>query len=1584
MKTMNKAKRLVSLLLALLMVVTLIPETALAAGDKSTIDVYYVDEAGNQVAEPYHAADIMVGSTYSKNVDVVGVSGYSVKTVSIPPITGGTITQSGDQIAININSMPADPIAITIVYAKITTSYVVMHYKQNLDDDGYTLEESETVASAEAAAAKTYEGFTDIYKETSPTSSDGTRTISIYYNRNNYHINFNLNGGYGVDNIYDRYGKTIGTVPNPTQPGFSFIGWMKNGESAVLPGTVPAEDQTYSAQWSEGTANYTVAYWRQNADDDGYTFYWAEAKSASTNSSVNGTAKSGGFKSSDPGIPTDFGQTNSYFYFDHADQNVTVKADGTTIVNVYYNRELYEIEFNIGVPGETIHVPAQEGYYEDIVIPGGTYATIGGLTSASTNLGTIGNAINNPNGKTGTNAIYTPLYSATYNAGGYNLPDIWWGSSTSANYMTRLEGDSWGGNYHYGELNSNGGGSNHYVALYNGTRVRVLEQNITVAHPPVSSLNKLAKVEVEGYKHKSSNTEYGDPYTYTGYVWQNYLTDIVTLPETHEQGPWHPPVEEHDETLPGKYYTRYAANLVSITNGNTAPSITIPEGATGYDSTGARVSVSGTYYDKYVMYVRLGQDVTGIWPQRSMIPEVVDGLYFKCNYSSHNGINETITDQYEINSQLLNQTGLGDPNVKTIYYVTYSDAKYPTTLRYRDLSDKVSDPAGYLIDIQHCLFAGYNSTLNHRNFEGYAYLGKGNSYTDRYGNYYSAADYNEYASGGGENYTFFYTRREYAINYHNAGDPVYQLQAKYKDSLLGTDELTRYSGTRPYVYDGSDLAYSHTPKNPDSLPFGAYTFAGWYADPNFREEYLFDFDTTMPHNGIDLYAKWVPNDFTVTFLNEEAGAQLDEQPGIPYDDYAHSPDNDPEKTGYINLGWFYKDAEGEEHPFDVETTPIHRDMTIYAKWMASGMINYRIHYVLRDNHDFELAETTEAWTRFDTVAYPKVGTDLYPAYREGYFPVADSMEINVSQTDARDFYFEYVEAEAVPYKVEYIWKNGDEETILDTKEAADNRYAVVDEAAITISGYTHMADDPTPKRMVLVYGTDMEDNVFKFYYGKNATFTVIHHAEDGTEDKVEIIEVAAIGGEDFDLTVPIKDVYDGIREGYLYAGMYTDGDYTEPYTDENGKELTPEAGDVIYLREVSVDYLQPRVLSVRRLKTDTFVERYLITALDKIGVDAGFYQDYGFVCDYEDDAEYTVNPEENDVLHGTVSDDINDDQDIEMDMDVSILYEYINVHYTDGRDDQNNYPNTVFAKSNVKENDYLGCVPYDNMDFDNEDRAAEYNEKDYTFHFVPYYVTADNVVVTGTNERFVAVETEVPTDASISPDKLDVERGSHTYVFTEAGGGVVSAPKRMMVKSAFNAQMPKPVEDKIEVTAYINGSAKSFFGEAGDFRTVVKAPTVSGLRFAGWYADEAFETPAELSDITADTVIYGRYIDEAYFSMAIYNTVSKDVLTKNRVVTVADDLSLYDEVGLIAELNGEETVYVLKTTYGSVNSKKPQKIFGDGVSASSRLLYKDITVKNLPVDSEIKYTFYYVTKDGTTVIGSEHTFIYNGPNMSTK
>ncbi|MFH0992734.1 MAG: InlB B-repeat-containing protein, partial [bacterium] len=53
--------------------------------------------------------------------------------------------------------------------------------------------------------------------------------------------------------------------------------------------------------------------------------------------------------------------------------------------------------------------------------------------------------------------------------------------------------------------------------------------------------------------------------------------------------------------------------------------------------------------------------------------------------------------------------------------------------------------------------------------------------------------------------------------------------------------------------------YGYPVAAPPSPHRAGFTFAGWYADHWYRFEYEF---TTMPYNGITLYARWIPIRYT--------------------------------------------------------------------------------------------------------------------------------------------------------------------------------------------------------------------------------------------------------------------------------------------------------------------------------------------------------------------------------------------------------------------------------------------------------------------------------------------------------------------------------------------------------------------------------------------------------------------------------------------------------------------------------------------------------------------------------------------------
>ena len=84
---------------------------------------------------------------------------------------------------------------------------------------------------------------------------------------------------------------------------------------------------TLTAHWKAAEVSYTVIHWWENADDDGYSFHESENKTGMTGTEANAKAKS---------------------YEGFTAQPVakkTIKGDGSTIVSVYYKRNVYEVKF---------------------------------------------------------------------------------------------------------------------------------------------------------------------------------------------------------------------------------------------------------------------------------------------------------------------------------------------------------------------------------------------------------------------------------------------------------------------------------------------------------------------------------------------------------------------------------------------------------------------------------------------------------------------------------------------------------------------------------------------------------------------------------------------------------------------------------------------------------------------------------------------------------------------------------------------------------------------------------------------------------------------------------------------------------------------------------------------------------------------------------------------------------------------------------------------------------------------------------------------------------------------------------------
>ena len=160
-------------------------------------------------------------------------------------------------------------------------------------------------------------------------------------------ITFDSKGGSYVAPAFYAQGQTAATPAAPARPGYVFNGWFTEAGAAADFAAI-AENTTLVAGWKAGNASYTVIHFLENADDNGYSSKDIETRTGATGSQTAAAAKSyTGFTA----------QTIT---------QATIAGDGSTIVKVYYTRNVYEVKFynrqsNRWVENTSLRITAKHG-----------------------------------------------------------------------------------------------------------------------------------------------------------------------------------------------------------------------------------------------------------------------------------------------------------------------------------------------------------------------------------------------------------------------------------------------------------------------------------------------------------------------------------------------------------------------------------------------------------------------------------------------------------------------------------------------------------------------------------------------------------------------------------------------------------------------------------------------------------------------------------------------------------------------------------------------------------------------------------------------------------------------------------------------------------------------------------------------------------------------------------------------------------------------------------------------------------------------------------------------------------------------
>lgn len=953
----------------------------------------------------------------------------------------------------NIESVNQD-ITINVIYEPTLVDYSVHHHLQNVLDDDYSIDyemitygkalTGSTVGDGLALSEDALPGFKALDYDHLVVAADGSTVIEIRYDRNYYLVEFDMDGGYGTEPVYTRYGATVG-ANTPIRHGYVFDGWelvSYNGQTpnneqksqyALLSGgtiQVPAANLKYKARWITQETTYTMVFWRENATDNGYT-YWGYLD--------NLTAMSGSLVSGQDYISRVSGiDDEKYFTFNESktDKNLIVEGDGSTVVNVYYTRNYYSITFK--ATGKC-SIPANHTHGEEC------YDTICGLGhihseecisnlicttkehTAHTEACIICDIPEHIHGSVGCDCTIQE-HSHTvecYN----NLGSVQ--TSLSGAPKNPANGYIYRSSYRY------------YIYVdgvwyrYNGWGV----SSGTIVDP---SCNKTAHI------HGTDCACSQQPHTHTDACFSDTL-------HTHGEECYEYSCGEENHLHTDACYRLICGITPNHTHSSTC-------------NNSSRTNTVKTVYAKY------RQPLKDIWP-------ITDDN--NKTYNSGERWSPSGTDLYDYVLVYIDEMP-GDDftlSVDTSSNSTYTMNYYTQVLPGESYSETYSSNQ-YTLYNQ--IKANYGRVTKAEDFFGipgfYQYASNpafnGDSIT---------------INGNNKTVNFYYNRIvDHKISFNNNG---IVLDNKTVSGIMYGEKVSEYNFTPDYPDNLEPNAYTFA---------GWYTSPGCFdgTEADWDTLTMPEGDLLLYAKWIPVTHR------VRVFKNDSLNEQLGFDQIVDHGAFASAPEGNITNGNYIFLGWFYKDeVDGKivEKAFVFNGIPILDDMDIYARWGSHFSVDYKIYYKLLGT-DIEIADPTvgSAIVGNNKTFYAKTEGQLYEGYQTGYYPKTNSHTITMSAEGNHEFTFYYEFVEFMPYKVQYINKETGE-PIFTEKKVMNNNLSVVTETFVRAD---KMMPDAYQKRLVLSSNkTDADNdgiydaNVITFYYSfdeEHAYYRVVHYIQNIT------------------------------------------------------------------------------------------------------------------------------------------------------------------------------------------------------------------------------------------------------------------------------------------------------------------------------------------------------------------------------------------------------------------------------------------------------------------------------------------------------
>lgn len=429
-----------------------------------------------------------------------------------------------------------------------------------------------------------------------------------------------------------------------------------------------------------------------------------------------------------------------------------------------------------------------------------------------------------------------------------------------------------------------------------------------------------------------------------------------------------------------------------------------------------------------------------------------------------------------------------------------------------------------------------------------------------------------------------------------------------------------------------------------------------------------------------------------------------------------------------------------------------------------------------------------------------------------------------------------------------------------------------------------------------------------------------------------------------------------VTEGYLYGGTFNEETCTTVHNDVqkqgNPMKLNPTENATYYIWEVPDTYLRPSNYRVARHidGVQTLCKLYPLTTADRllykeVGFSAYFGNDTASVVDIKsgsNNAEFetpVANPGA-----ATVYQMVKAARNGKVETTVYVMdgkLSSVNADITDGT-----------ANGKPIDPGYIGGARL------TDDQFAQFKNDGITY--TPYWITLDGVKVTGTMQRNLTFDASKPNVAQI--ERIPV---ATTCTYVED----TPAVRLLNFATAFNMDDSQTtVDTRITVTVQDGASTYTTKVQPGD--PVELTPNgQDGKLFAGWYVDGRV---SDLSGFTADTTVVAKYVDGSYLDLD-YSRIGLLRVRGVTLISAVDDEDNYQEVGIM--VNGEPVSSVrFASRYMLFNT--PSSMFG--VARGSRFVIAD---QSLYGSGALEVTPYWITMDGTTVLGQSHTLHYTSRSI---